>query len=43
MKDALTPSSLPGTEPICIQFIAKVGIPASLAFCPRLGAAVSEV
>lgn len=30
MKDALTPCSLPGKEPICIQFMAKVGIPASL-------------
>lgn len=30
MKDALTPCSLPGKEPICIQFMVKVGIPASL-------------
>lgn len=43
MKDALTPCSLPGKELICIQFIAKVGIPSPLASCPWLGAAVSKV
>lgn len=32
MKDGLC--SLPGKEPICIQFIAKVGIPSSLFSCP---------
>lgn len=28
MKDALAPCPPPGEEPICIQFMAKVGIPA---------------
>lgn len=34
MKDTLTPCSLPGKEPICIQFMAKGGIPASLPPAP---------
>lgn len=34
MKDALTACSLPGKEPICIQFMVKVGIPAPLPPAP---------